>query len=59
MDIERDRNFKVIKKDRIKMARDLCYGPKVIQKLEAAENENELTRIMRAARKEKIDAEGN
>lgn len=52
-----ERSFKSIKKDRIKMARDLCYGPKVIQKLEAAENENELTKIMREARKEKMDAE--
>lgn len=51
------KNFKQVKKDRIKMARDLCYGPKIIQKLEAAENEAELTRIMRDARKEKINEE--
>ena len=51
------KTFNQIKKDRIKMARDLCYGPKVISKLELAENEEELTRIMRDARKEKINEE--
>lgn len=48
------KTFKQIKKDRIQMARDLCYGPKVILKLELAETEEELTRIMRDARKEKM-----
>jgi len=43
-------DFKQIKEEEIKIALQLCYPKKVIKKLEAAETESELYRIMVSAR---------
>ena len=45
-----EKNFNKSKKSTIKIATQLCYPQTVINKLETAQTENELTRIMITAR---------
>lgn len=42
------------KKDAIRAAKDFGYGPEVIEKIQNAKSEFEISRIMAAARKEKF-----
>ena len=46
-------SFEKYKKDSIKAAKDLRYGKKVVDKLEAAKTEAEVTNILKTAKKNK------
>ena len=46
-----NREFKEVKRKTIVAAKELCYSKDIIEALENATNESELTRIMTTARK--------
>lgn len=54
MDIfDRSENFKLVQRQTIKAARDLCYGEEVVKRLKAATTTDKLSDIMMEARKKK------
>lgn len=52
-----DASFPTYREEAIKAAKDLGYGAKTVKLIEKAESENEITRIMKDARKRKFRME--